>query len=65
MGAKTQYLLFSVGRRLSDRVKASVLAVQEYILLSWRALSSLRSPPRYSDEVLAQMDSLEIGRAHV
>jgi len=61
VGAKTQYLLFSVGRRLTDRVKGSVLAVQEYLLLSWRALSSLRSPPRYPDEVVAQMDSLGVG----
>ncbi len=61
MGAKTQYLVASVGRRLAQQVKLSVLGVQEYVMLSWRGLSSLATPPRYTDEVLAQMDSLGVG----
>jgi phospholipid/cholesterol/gamma-HCH transport system permease protein len=35
--------------------------VQEYTLLSWRALRSLFSQPRYEHEILAQMDSLGVG----
>jgi phospholipid/cholesterol/gamma-HCH transport system permease protein len=61
VGVKTQYLLFNVGRRLSQRVKGWVLAVQDYALLCWRGLQAMASRPRYLDEVLAQMDSLGVG----
>jgi phospholipid/cholesterol/gamma-HCH transport system permease protein len=59
--AKTRHLLASLGRRMSQRAKGSVLAVQEYVQLSWRAVAVLRTPPRYPREFLAQMDSLGVG----
>ena len=58
---RTQYLVISVGRRLSERLKESVLAVQEYVLLTWRALVAFSTPPRYAGEILSQMDGLGVG----
>jgi phospholipid/cholesterol/gamma-HCH transport system permease protein len=59
--ARTQYLVAGIGRRLLQEVKLAVLGVQEYVLLSWRALRSLATSPRYPDDILAQMDSLGVG----
>lgn len=61
MPAKTRHLLAGLARRLILAAKRSVLAVQDYVLLAWRALSGLARPPRYLDEILAQMDSLGVG----
>jgi len=58
---KTRYLVAGVVRRLSDRLKGSVLAVQDYVVLCGRGLHALATPPRYSREILAQMDSLGVG----
>jgi phospholipid/cholesterol/gamma-HCH transport system permease protein len=58
---RTQILVWSVGRRVGERVKGSVLAVQEYVLLSWRTLVACVTPPRYPGEILQQMDSLGVG----
>jgi phospholipid/cholesterol/gamma-HCH transport system permease protein len=58
---RTQVLVQSVGRRVGERVKGSVLGVQDYVLLSWRALQSCVTPPRYPGEILRQMDSLGVG----
>ena len=57
----TQSLVRSVGRRLSESLKQSVSAVQQYVLLTWRALHASATPPRYAGEILAQMDSLGVG----
>jgi phospholipid/cholesterol/gamma-HCH transport system permease protein len=59
--ARTRYLLAGILRRVSERLKGSVLAVQDYVLLCGRSLHALATPPRYDREVLAQMDSLGVG----
>jgi phospholipid/cholesterol/gamma-HCH transport system permease protein len=51
----------SMGRRLFDRFKETVLAVQDYVLLAARGLAALFTPPRYPREMVAQMDSLGVG----
>jgi phospholipid/cholesterol/gamma-HCH transport system permease protein len=61
MASRTQYLLVGVSHRLSRRIKEGVLSVQEYTLLSWRGLIALATPPRYTRDMLAQMDSLGVG----
>jgi len=58
---KTQYLVLRVGQRLSERAKASVLGVQDYLMLVWRTLHAIVTPPRYPNEILGQMDSLGVG----
>jgi phospholipid/cholesterol/gamma-HCH transport system permease protein len=58
---KTRYLLAGLARRLSERAKHAVLAVQEYVMLCGQGLHALATPPRYSREILAQMDSLGVG----
>ena len=60
MPSRTQALLASLARRFGQRLKDVVLAVQEYALLSARALVSLASRPRYTREILAQMDALGV-----
>lgn len=57
----TRSLVKSLGRGLGDRLKESVLAVQRYVLLAWRALHASVTPPRYAGDILAQMDSLGVG----
>jgi len=54
-------LVASMGRRLFDRFKETVLAVQDYVLLAARGLAALFTPPRYPREMVAQMDSLGVG----
>ena len=41
--------------------KQKVIAVQEYSILSWRAIANLFSAPRYWDDVIAQMDYIGFG----
>jgi phospholipid/cholesterol/gamma-HCH transport system permease protein len=59
--SRTLALLTSMGRRLFDRFKETVLAVQDYVLLSARGLVAIVTPPRYPREIVAQMDSLGVG----
>jgi phospholipid/cholesterol/gamma-HCH transport system permease protein len=58
---RTRYLLAGVLRRVSERLKLSVLGVQDYVTLCGKGLHALATPPRYRREVLAQMDSLGVG----
>jgi phospholipid/cholesterol/gamma-HCH transport system permease protein len=58
---RSLWLLVGLGRRLSQRAKLSVLAVQEYLFFCARTLRALATPPRYPNETLAQMDSLGVG----
>ena len=58
---KTRIALVGLFRRLVEAVKSSLLAVQEYSLLSWGGVRALVTPPRYPREILAQMDSLGVG----
>ena len=60
MPTRTQALVASLVRRLGQRLKEVVLAVQDYSFLSARALGSLASRPRYTREILAQMDVLGV-----
>ena len=60
-GSRTLAFLASLGRRSGYRVKESVLSVQEYALLSWRGLVAIFTPPRYTRDIIAQMDSLGVG----
>jgi len=46
---------------LMDRLKRSILHVQEYTLLSARSVSNLFSPPYYMSDVLDQMDVIGVG----
>ena len=57
----TVLFLASLGRRFGQTVKQSVLAVQDYVLLSWRGLVAVVTPPRYYREIIDQMDSLGVG----
>ena len=57
-----QLLILSLGRRLSQRVKESVLAVQDYVTLTARGLVAVFTPPHYHRELLTQMDSLKVSR---
>ena len=60
MQSRTLAFLASLGRRLADRFKESILAVQDYSLMSWRALASLATPPRYTREIVTQMDVIGV-----
>jgi phospholipid/cholesterol/gamma-HCH transport system permease protein len=57
---RTPYLVASLARRSARRLKVGVLAVQNYVQLSWRGLASMTSPPLYSRDVMDQMDSLGV-----
>lgn len=57
----TRSLVRSVGRRLGERLKEWVSAVQQYVQLTGRALHATFTPPLYAGEILAQMDSLGVG----
>ncbi len=61
MPSRTGFFLAGVARRLLERLLASVLRVQEYVILSGQGLRALVTPPSYADDVLAQMDSLGVG----
>jgi phospholipid/cholesterol/gamma-HCH transport system permease protein len=58
---KTRALLASLVRRAAQQAKQSVLAVQDYLLLSAAGLRALVTPPRYSREMVNQMDKLGVG----
>jgi phospholipid/cholesterol/gamma-HCH transport system permease protein len=58
---RTLTFLGSLARRFTQRVMLGVLAVQDYALLSWRGLTAILTPPRYTREIVAQMDSLGVG----
>ena len=61
MAPRTVLFLASLVRRFSQTVMQAVLAVQDYVLLSWRGLVAVVTPPRYYREIVAQMDSLGVG----
>src|SRR5512132_4173287 len=61
MPSRTLAFLASISRRFGFQVKESVLSVQDYTLLSWRALLAIGTAPRYPREIVAQMDSLGVG----
>ena len=46
---------------LTEYAKNIVLAVQEFSILSWRALTNLFSQPRYPGDILQQMDIIGVG----
>jgi phospholipid/cholesterol/gamma-HCH transport system permease protein len=60
MPSRTQALLASLFRRFAQRVMGVVLAVQDYATLSGRALGAVFTRPRYTREILAQMDALGV-----
>jgi phospholipid/cholesterol/gamma-HCH transport system permease protein len=45
----------------TDFIKETVLAVQEYILLSWQALTNLFRKPRYLHDMVMQADLIGVG----
>jgi phospholipid/cholesterol/gamma-HCH transport system permease protein len=51
----------SVMEVLLEAAKVSVLRVQDYSKLSYRALSNLASGPRYMEDTLEQMDDIGVG----
>jgi phospholipid/cholesterol/gamma-HCH transport system permease protein len=46
---------------LSERLKRTLLSIQEYTKLSYRSLTHLFSRPRYLQDTFEQMDSLGVG----
>ena len=60
MASRTQLLILSLGRRFSQQVKESVLAVQDYVVLTSRGLAALVTPPHYRRELVTQMDSIGV-----
>jgi phospholipid/cholesterol/gamma-HCH transport system permease protein len=58
---RTLTFLASLGRQFTRQVKGGVLSVQEYVLLSWRGLVAIATPPRYTREIVAQMDAIGVG----
>jgi len=59
--SKWRIILGGLGRRVAQAVKGSVLAVQDYSLLSFAGVRAIFTRPRYPNEILAQMDSLGVG----
>jgi len=59
--SKWRIILGSLGRRVGQAVKGSVLAVQDYSQLSFAGVRAIFTRPRYPNEILAQMDSLGVG----
>src|SRR5260370_27285959 len=41
--------------------KQTVAAIQDYSVLSWRAISNIFSRPRYLADIFTQMDSIGVG----
>jgi phospholipid/cholesterol/gamma-HCH transport system permease protein len=58
---RTLTFLASLGRRFGQKVKGGVLAVQDYVILSWSGVTAIVTPPRYTREIVAQMDSIGVG----
>lgn len=46
---------------VNDYLKEKVFAVQEFMLLAWRSLRNLFTPPRYLADTLVQMDLIGVG----
>lgn len=46
---------------ISGFLKDKVLAVQDFSLLSWRAVRNVSSPPRYFHDTVQQMDVIGVG----
>jgi phospholipid/cholesterol/gamma-HCH transport system permease protein len=61
VGVKTQYVVVRIGGVLTTRIKAGVAEVQDYAKLAWLGLRALASRPRYTSEIVAQMDNLGVG----
>ena len=51
----------SVPQVLEDLAKSSILKVQDYSRLSFRALTNLATGPRYVQDTLQQMDDIGVG----
>jgi phospholipid/cholesterol/gamma-HCH transport system permease protein len=51
----------SVGEVVQEVTKISVLRIQDYAKLSFRALTNLATAPRYFDDTLQQMDDIGVG----
>jgi phospholipid/cholesterol/gamma-HCH transport system permease protein len=60
VASRTQLLFLSLGRRLSQQVKESILGVQDYVVLTARGLAAIVTPPRYHGETVAQMDTIGV-----
>jgi phospholipid/cholesterol/gamma-HCH transport system permease protein len=45
----------------TDYIKETVLAMQEYVLLSWQALTNVFRKPRYVNDTLMQADMIGVG----
>jgi phospholipid/cholesterol/gamma-HCH transport system permease protein len=58
--SRTQRLLRSLGRRTASGIKGQVLAVQDYVLLAWQGMTAVFSRPRYTRDMIGQMDSLGV-----
>jgi phospholipid/cholesterol/gamma-HCH transport system permease protein len=52
--------LRSLRRRTATGIKGQVLAVQNYVLLAWQGLLAIFTSPRYTREIVSQMDSLGV-----
>src|SRR5581483_5141600 len=52
---------FTGGARLLDLLRAPVEAVQDFIVLSGRALKNVVRPPHYMDDVMLQMEIIGVG----
>ncbi len=61
MRSRTLDFAAGLAQRGVKRLMRGVLSVQDYVLLTWRALTGLRRPPRYGAEILTQMDALGVG----
>ena len=59
--SSTVLLLGRVSQRVGLRLKASVLAVQEYFLLCAAGVRALATRPRYAHDIVTQMDGLGVG----
>ena len=46
---------------VSDRLKRTVLHIQEFTMLSYRGFANLLTPPRYWQDTLDQMDVIGVG----
>jgi phospholipid/cholesterol/gamma-HCH transport system permease protein len=57
---RTPYLVATLARRFTRRLKLTVLGLQNYVQLSWRGLASMATPPLYSRDIMSQMDSLGV-----
>jgi phospholipid/cholesterol/gamma-HCH transport system permease protein len=59
--SRTTLVLGSLSRHLLLRLKQSVLAAQDYFLLSAEGVRALATRPRYPRDIVSQMDGLGVG----